>query len=94
MTAVLSPMLTSLAFLGPAGTYGEQACRRLARLNAAEQARFCPQPTIRAVVNALLDGQVDGAVVPVENSVEGGASCLDLCGNRRSAAGCTAFSRR
>lgn len=79
MTAVLSPMLTSLAFLGPAGTYGEQACRRLARLNAAEQARFCPQPTIRAVVSALLDGQVDGAVVPVENSVEGGVtSCLDL----------------
>ena len=47
-------MLTSLAFLGPAGTYGEQACRRLAELNAAEQARFCPQATIRAVVQACL----------------------------------------
>ena len=79
MTAVLTPMLTSLAFLGPAGTYGEQACRRLAELNAAQQARFCPQPTIRAVVQALLEGAVDGAVVPVENSVEGGVtSCLDL----------------
>ena len=72
-------MFNALAFLGPAGTYGEQACHRLAALNNSQQARLCPQPTIRAVVNALLAGEVDGAVVPVENSVEGGVtSCLDL----------------
>ena len=72
-------MLTSMAFLGPAGTYGEQACRRLAALSGSPEAERCPQATIRAVVMALLEQRVDAAVVPVENSVEGGVtSCLDL----------------
>ena len=72
-------MLTSMAFLGPAGTYGEQACRRLAALCGAPEAERCPQATIRAVVMALLEQRVDAAVVPVENSVEGGVtSCSDL----------------
>ena len=72
-------MLTSMAFLGPAGTYGEQACRRLAALCGSPEAERCPQATIRAVVMALLEQRVDAAVVPVENSVEGGVtSCSDL----------------
>ena len=72
-------MLTSMAFLGPAGTYGEQACRRLAALCGSPEAERCPKATIRAVVKALLEQEVDAAVVPVENSVEGGVtSCLDL----------------
>ena len=72
-------MLTSMAFLGPAGTYGEQACRRLAALSGSPEAQRCPQATIGAVVLALQEQRVDAAVVPVENSVEGGVtSCLDL----------------
>ena len=67
-----------LAFLGPIGTYGEQAARRLAALAGLEDAEYLPQPGIRAVVQALAAGQVEGAVVPVENSVEGGVTaCLD-----------------
>jgi len=67
-----------LAFLGPIGTYGEQAAHRLAALAGLEEAEFLPQPGIRAVVQALAAGQVEGAVVPVENSVEGGVTaCLD-----------------
>ena len=67
-----------LAFLGPAGTYGEQAAVRLAALEGWAELELLPQVGIRAVVQALAEGRCDGAVVPVENSVEGGVTaCLD-----------------
>ena len=67
-----------LAFLGPAGTYGEQAAVRLAALEGWNEPEFLPQVGIRAVVQALAEGRCDAAVVPVENSVEGGVTaCLD-----------------
>ena len=66
------------AFLGPAGTYGEQATRQLAALEGIADPELVPQPGIRAVVQALAQGSVEAAVVPVENSVEGGVTaCLD-----------------
>jgi len=66
------------AFLGPAGTYGEQATRRLAELEGIANPELVPQLGIRAVVQALAQGTCDAAVVPVENSVEGGVTaCLD-----------------
>jgi len=67
-----------LAFLGPAGTYGEQAAIQLAALEGLSPVEFLPQQGIRAVVQALAGGACDAAVVPVENSVEGGVTaCLD-----------------
>ena len=67
-----------LAFLGPAGTYGEQAAIRLADLEGLQDVELVPQQGIRAVVQALANGACDAAVVPVENSVEGGVTtCLD-----------------
>jgi prephenate dehydratase len=63
-----------LAFLGPVGTYGEQAARKLAQLDGLEEVSFLPQPGIRAVIQALASGQCEAAVVPVENSVEGGVT--------------------
>lgn len=67
-----------LAFLGPVGTYGEQAARRLAELEGLQEVSFVPQPGIRAVVQALAGSVCEAAVVPVENSVEGGVTaCLD-----------------
>jgi prephenate dehydratase len=67
-----------LAFLGPAGTYGEQAAQRLAELEGLSNVQLVPQQGIRAVVQALASGACEGAVVPVENSVEGGVTtCLD-----------------
>ena len=67
-----------IAFLGPAGTYGEQAALRLAALEGIMEPDLQPQVGIRAVVQALASGLCDAAVVPVENSVEGGVTaCLD-----------------
>lgn len=67
-----------LAFLGPVGTYGEQAARKLAELEHLDDVLYVPQQGIRAVIQALAAGQCEAAVVPVENSVEGGVTaCLD-----------------
>ncbi|MEI8250857.1 MAG: prephenate dehydratase [Synechococcus sp. ELA057] len=70
--------VTRLAFLGPVGTYGEQAARQLVALAALEEVTYLPQQGIRAVIQALAAGECEAAVVPVENSVEGGVTtCLD-----------------
>jgi prephenate dehydratase len=67
-----------LAFLGPAGTYGEQAARHLAALEGISAPELLAQSGIRSVVKALAEERCDAAVVPVENSVEGGVTaCLD-----------------
>lgn len=66
-----------LAYLGPVGTYGEQAAKRLAALEGMD-AELVPQQGIRSVIQALAMGACEAAVVPVENSVEGGVStCMD-----------------
>lgn len=73
------PLPQTIAFLGPAGTYGEQASRRLALLLGAPEVTLQPQVGIRNVIQALQEGRCDAAVVPVENSVEGGVTtCLDV----------------
>ncbi len=67
-----------IAFLGPVGTYGEQAAQQLALLAGFPEAQLVPQQGIRAVIQALASGDCDASVVPVENSVEGGVTaCLD-----------------
>ena len=67
-----------VAYLGPVGTYGEQAARHLVELEGLVGAELLPQLGIRAVVQALACGRADAAVVPVENSVEGGVTaCMD-----------------
>ncbi len=67
-----------LAFLGPVGTYGERAAQRLVELEGLTQVTYVPQAGIRAVIQSLASGDCEAAVVPVENSVEGGVTtCLD-----------------
>lgn len=56
------------AYLGPEGTFTEAALRRLP---AAARAACRPEPTVPAVLDAVRRGDADGAVVPLENSVEG-----------------------
>jgi prephenate dehydratase len=63
-----------VAFLGPAGTFAEEALRA----STAEPVEELPYPTVHETVMAVQDGEVDRAVVPIENSLEGGvAATLD-----------------
>jgi prephenate dehydratase len=55
-----------LAYLGPEGTFTEEALRLLDP--AAER---LPCATVSAALNAARSGDADGAVVPLENSIEG-----------------------
>ena len=56
------------AYLGPEGTFTEQALRSLP---AASKAELQPCPTVTVALDAVRNGDADGAVVPIENSVEG-----------------------
>lgn len=56
------------AYLGPAGTFTEMALRSLP---AAAKAELLPCGSVGAALGAVRDGSADGAVVPIENSVEG-----------------------
>lgn len=56
------------AYLGPEGTFTEQALRSLP---AAAKAELQPCPTVTLALDAVRGGEADGAVVPIENSVEG-----------------------
>ena len=67
-------MPVSVAFLGPHGTYGERATRALMQLEGLNAAELLPCVSLRSVVEQVADGRCDAAVVPVENSVEGGVT--------------------
>jgi prephenate dehydratase len=57
-----------VAYLGPAGTFSEDALRA-----AAAEARFDPLPTssVYDAITAVAEGEADRALVPFENSIEG-----------------------
>jgi prephenate dehydratase len=56
------------AYLGPAGTFTESALRQIPAAAAGEQ---IPYNSVLGALDAVRDGEADGAVVPIENSVEG-----------------------
>jgi prephenate dehydratase len=57
-----------LGYLGPAGTFSEDAVRSAPD---AEHAELVALPTVRDTVMAVHDGSVERAVVPIENALEG-----------------------
>ena len=59
-------MVKRLSYLGPAGTYSEEAA-----ILYDAQAELVPFPTIPAVCRAVSDGLTDEGIVPIENSIEG-----------------------
>lgn len=67
-------MTVTIAHLGPNGTYAEQAALAYVnwvRQDTGQEAILCPYPSIAQTVRAVDQGEVDLAVVPVENSIEG-----------------------
>ncbi len=59
-----------VGYLGPAGTYSEEALRA----SAPAGTEALPYPTIYETVMAVEAGEVDRAVVPIENALEGGVA--------------------
>lgn len=61
----------TLAYLGPAGTFSEAALRALP---ASEGEVLLPLASVGVALDAVRSGEVAGALVPIENSVEGSVS--------------------
>lgn len=58
------------AYLGPAGTFTEAALRQV----VSEDDDAIPMTDVTSALAAVRNGEADRAVVPIENSVEGGVS--------------------
>src|ERR687896_156335 len=67
-----------VTFLGPEGTFTEEALRASAADALGVDYEAVPLPTVYETVMAVQQGQADRAIVPIENSLEGGvAATLD-----------------
>ena len=70
--------MTTIAYLGPAGTYSEMAALQYLQLSHLDlehdSVQLCPYSTIPQAIKAAEHGNVDIAVVPVENSIQGGVT--------------------
>ncbi|MBO4562114.1 MAG: prephenate dehydratase [Clostridia bacterium] len=57
----------SVGYLGPEGTYTQEACW----VYFDREGEYIPYPTVSDAVEALVDGAVDYAVIPQENTIGG-----------------------
>jgi prephenate dehydratase len=57
-----------IAYLGPPGTFSEEA---VARCDLSAGGEAVPFPTFADAYHALVRGEVDAAILPIENSIEG-----------------------
>jgi prephenate dehydratase len=68
------PSPQRIAFLGPEGTFAHAATRAIVSARPVAEARdaaLVGYATVTLAIDALRSGEVEGAVVPMENSVEG-----------------------
>ena len=63
-----------IAYLGPKGTFTEQAAMRFSILSGAQEFSPSPLTSIEDVFEAVETGAADCGVVPIENSIEGGVN--------------------
>ena len=69
--------MISIAHLGPSGTYAELAALYYVSWltkNTKIEASLCPYPSIFQTLCSVAKGESDLAVVPVENSIQGGVT--------------------
>ncbi len=77
-----------VGYLGPAGTFTEQALLASAAADAVEPV---PLASIYETVAALRRGDVRWSIVPIENSLDGSVSVtLDLLGEQDTTSGSSA----
>lgn len=62
---------TRIAYLGPAGTFTEMAAKQL---RSSGELELIPTASVAEALDFVLAGQAERAVVPIENSIEGGVS--------------------
>jgi len=67
-------MSKQVAYLGPKGTYAEKAAHILTKLANFQTPLFVPCKGLHAVIKSIAYNNCDAAVVPIENSVEGGVT--------------------
>ena len=67
-------MRKQVAYLGPKGTYAEKAAHILSKLANFQTPIFVPRNGLHSVIKSLAYNNCDAAVVPIENSVEGGVT--------------------
>jgi prephenate dehydratase len=65
------PRLPRYAYLGPAGTFTEAALRQVA---GPDEAEYLPQVDVVSALETVRAERAEFAVVPIENSVEGGVT--------------------
>ena len=67
-------MRKQVAYLGPQGTYAEKAAHILSELANFDSPLFVPCNGLYSVIKSIAYNNCDAAVVPIENSVEGGVT--------------------
>ena len=67
-------MRKQVAYLGPEGTYAEKAAHILSNLANYDSPIFVPCKGLHSVIKSIAYKNCDAAVVPIENSVEGGVT--------------------
>jgi prephenate dehydratase len=75
-TEALPVAAATIGFLGPSGTFTEEALRAtiLEQTPGGRVRRFLPFASNPETIEAVSAGEVDVAIVPIENSIEGSVS--------------------